>query len=58
MIVYFRRHDFATSLAFKDRNLIPGTSYLYRVASYNKAGSSSFSSTATVSTIPFPAPLR
>jgi uncharacterized delta-60 repeat protein len=47
---------FANVVSFKDRNLTPGTSYLYRVASFNRAGSSSFSNTATVSTIPFPAP--
>jgi len=47
---------FANIVSFKDRNRTPGTSYLYRVASFNRAGSSSFSSTATASTIPFPAP--
>jgi len=47
---------FANIVSFKDRNRTPGTSYLYRVASFNRAGPSSFSSTATASTIPFPAP--
>lgn len=40
---------------YRDRNLTPGTSYDYRVASYNGAGASAFS-TVTVSTVAQTAP--
>ncbi len=39
---------FANVTSFKDKNLTPGKTYLYRVASLNAAGSSSFTDTAHV----------